>query len=270
MLASPVAKFLSRGRAGRRCVAALDAEAGDLLLIVADERPKVRHVLGLLRLELGRPPVNEGGFNFLWVVDFPLFEALDDDGQAHPRAPPVHHAPRRRRGAARRRAHGEELPRRCAPRPTTWCSTAGSWARAASGSTAPTSSSRSSRCSGIGRRGGPAQVRLPARRLPLRRPAARRLRLRHRPARGPAGGRGEHPRGHRLPEDPVGRRPAHRCPDRRSTRPSSPSSACASSPRQPHPPDPHSVGRSGLQTDRHGRFRTRPRCSRSILMVRTT
>ena len=37
--------------------------------------------------------------------------------------------------------------RRCARRPTTWCSTAGSWARAASGSTAPTSSSGSSSCS---------------------------------------------------------------------------------------------------------------------------
>ena len=37
-------------------------------------------MLGLLRLELGRPPVNEGGLHFLWVVDFPLFEALGDDG----------------------------------------------------------------------------------------------------------------------------------------------------------------------------------------------
>jgi aspartyl-tRNA synthetase len=41
----------------------------------------VRHVLGLLRLALGRPPVTEGGLNFLWVVDFPLFEAIDDDGR---------------------------------------------------------------------------------------------------------------------------------------------------------------------------------------------
>ena len=48
---------------------------------------------------------------------------------------------------ARRRASRTS---RCARRPTTWCSTAGSWARAASGSTAPTSSSGSSRCSGIG------------------------------------------------------------------------------------------------------------------------
>ena len=51
---------------------------------MADERRQVRHVLGLLRLELGRPPVTEGGLNFLWVVDFPLFEGLDEAGNPIP------------------------------------------------------------------------------------------------------------------------------------------------------------------------------------------
>lgn len=82
-LTSPVAKFLSEEEL-RALPEALDAAAGDLLLIVADERPQVRHVLGLLRLELGRPPVNEGGFQFVWVVDFPLFEELDDAGNPIP------------------------------------------------------------------------------------------------------------------------------------------------------------------------------------------
>ena len=85
-LASPVAKFLSEGELAG-LVTTLEAEAGDLLLLVADERRTVWHVLGLLRLELGRPPVTEGGFHFLWVVDFPLFEALDDAG----RPIPAHH-----------------------------------------------------------------------------------------------------------------------------------------------------------------------------------
>jgi aspartyl-tRNA synthetase len=44
----------------------------------ADARQVVNHVLGLLRLELGRPPVNEGGLHLLWVVDFPLFESIDE------------------------------------------------------------------------------------------------------------------------------------------------------------------------------------------------
>jgi len=82
-LASPVAKFLSEDELAG-LVATLEAEAGDLLLLVADERRTVWHVLGLLRLELGRPPVTEGGFHFLWVVDFPLFEALDDAGKPIP------------------------------------------------------------------------------------------------------------------------------------------------------------------------------------------
>jgi aspartyl-tRNA synthetase len=78
-LESPVAKFLTDGEQVRLS-STLDAEEGDLLLLVADERRMVRHILGLLRLELGRPPVTEGGLNFLWVVDFPLFEGLDDVG----------------------------------------------------------------------------------------------------------------------------------------------------------------------------------------------
>ena len=76
-LESPVAKFLSADELAS-LASTLEAEPGDLLLIVADERPRVRHVLGLLRLEIGRPPVNEGGLQFLWVVDFPLFEAIDE------------------------------------------------------------------------------------------------------------------------------------------------------------------------------------------------
>ena len=82
-LTSPVAKFLSAAEL-EGISSTMEAEPGDLLLLVADERPAVRHVLGLLRLELGRPPVNEGGLQFLWVVDFPLFESLDEDGSPVP------------------------------------------------------------------------------------------------------------------------------------------------------------------------------------------
>jgi aspartyl-tRNA synthetase len=59
-----------------------------VLYLVADEWAPVCHVLGLLRLELGRPPVNDGGLQFLWVVDFPLFEAVDE---ATGKPVPAHH-----------------------------------------------------------------------------------------------------------------------------------------------------------------------------------
>ncbi|HNB94853.1 MAG TPA: aspartate--tRNA ligase [Microthrixaceae bacterium] len=75
-LNSPIAKFLSEvelaGIAQR-----LGAAEGDLLFLVADDWATTCHVLGLLRLELGRPPVDEGGRRLLWVVDFPLFESID-------------------------------------------------------------------------------------------------------------------------------------------------------------------------------------------------
>jgi aspartyl-tRNA synthetase len=85
-LDSPVAKFLSEDELAK-LREDMGAQPGDLLFLVADDRRVVRHVLGLLRLELGRPPVTEGGLNFLWVVDFPLFEGLDEDG----RPVPAHH-----------------------------------------------------------------------------------------------------------------------------------------------------------------------------------
>ena len=82
-LNSPVAKFLTDDEQSALATA-MDAEVGDLILIVADERRAARHILGLLRIELGRPPVTEGGLHFLWVVDFPLFEGMDDAGNPIP------------------------------------------------------------------------------------------------------------------------------------------------------------------------------------------
>jgi aspartyl-tRNA synthetase len=85
-LDSPVAKFLSATEV-RALTDTLGAQPGDLILLLADTRATTRRVLGLLRLELGRPPVNEGGLHFLWVTEFPLFDGLDDGG-----APiPAHH-----------------------------------------------------------------------------------------------------------------------------------------------------------------------------------
>jgi aspartyl-tRNA synthetase len=82
-LDSPVAKFLSDDELAALRTA-LAPNPGDLLLLVADERQLTRHVLGLLRLDLGRLPVTEGGLQFLWVVDFPLFEGVNDAGKPVP------------------------------------------------------------------------------------------------------------------------------------------------------------------------------------------
>ena len=86
VLESPIAKFLSESEQAAT-IAALGAGAGDLVLIVAGERRMANRVLGQLRLDLGRPPAGAGGLQFLWVVDFPLFETVGDDG----RPVPAHH-----------------------------------------------------------------------------------------------------------------------------------------------------------------------------------
>ncbi len=82
-LNSPIAKFLSESEVAG-LVSATAAEPGDLILVVADSWATTCHVLGLLRLDIGRPPVTEGGLNFLWVVEFPLFEGLDEAGNPIP------------------------------------------------------------------------------------------------------------------------------------------------------------------------------------------
>lgn len=107
VLDAPVAKFFSESEQ-LGLVDALGAVPGDLLLLVAGARRLVERVLGQIRLDLGRPAVTEGGLEFVWVVDFPLFEDLDDEG----RPIPAHHPftmPHPDDVALLRRATGGEL-----------------------------------------------------------------------------------------------------------------------------------------------------------------
>jgi aspartyl-tRNA synthetase len=82
-LDSPVAKFLSEAEQAA-LGEAMAAEAGDLLLLVADEWHTTCEVLGQLRNDLGRPPVHEGPPRYVWVVDFPMFVGVSDDGTPKP------------------------------------------------------------------------------------------------------------------------------------------------------------------------------------------
>ena len=75
-LDSPVAKFLSDSEKSA-LVSALGASAGDLLLLVADEWSTTCTVLGQLRNDIARPPVHEGPYRYVWVVDFPLFVGVN-------------------------------------------------------------------------------------------------------------------------------------------------------------------------------------------------
>jgi aspartyl-tRNA synthetase len=73
---SPVAKFLSDAERSA-LVSALGATEGDLLLLVADEWMTTCEVLGQLRNDIGRPPVHQGPYRYVWVTEFPLFVGAD-------------------------------------------------------------------------------------------------------------------------------------------------------------------------------------------------
>jgi aspartyl-tRNA synthetase len=78
-LDSPLARFLPDDRRDA-LVSATAAKPGDLVLAVADEHRTACLVLGSLRAELGSPPVGEGPYRFVWVVDFPMFDGTDAGG----------------------------------------------------------------------------------------------------------------------------------------------------------------------------------------------
>lgn len=86
-LESPVAKFLSDSERSD-LVRHMSASSGDLLLIVADEWETTCEVLGQLRNDLGRPPVHQGPYRYVWVTEFPLFVGVDKETG---RPKPGHH-----------------------------------------------------------------------------------------------------------------------------------------------------------------------------------
>jgi aspartyl-tRNA synthetase len=91
---SPLAKFIGDDIRGQVTQAAA-FETGDLLLIVAGEEGMANEALGQLRVHVAQKLelIPEGLLNFVWVVDFPLFEYDAKDGRYysmhHPFTSPV-------------------------------------------------------------------------------------------------------------------------------------------------------------------------------------
>lgn len=92
---SPIAKFL-KDEESESILEKMDAEVGDLILIVADQRSKVVFdALGQLRLELARKLdlTKNNEFAFLWITEFPLLEYDEEEGRYvamhHPFTSPI-------------------------------------------------------------------------------------------------------------------------------------------------------------------------------------
>jgi aspartyl-tRNA synthetase len=80
-LGGPVSKNISESeQAG--IVAAVGAKSGDAIFFAAGERSSSQQLLGAARLEIGKRCnlINEGAWEFVWVVDAPMFEPTDNGG----------------------------------------------------------------------------------------------------------------------------------------------------------------------------------------------
>ena len=79
-LRGPVAKNLSEAHLAGLAEAA-GAKPGDAVFFAAGKRTASQELLGAARLEIGRrcELIDESRWAFLWVVDFPMFEPIEDD-----------------------------------------------------------------------------------------------------------------------------------------------------------------------------------------------
>ncbi|CAB4531777.1 unannotated protein [freshwater metagenome] len=80
-LGGPVSKNISEAEQ-RGIVQAAGAKAGDAIFFAAGERSASLALLGAVRLEIGKRCnlITEGAWEFLWVVDAPMFEPTDNGG----------------------------------------------------------------------------------------------------------------------------------------------------------------------------------------------
>lgn len=86
---SPVKKFFSQAHI-QKLIERTSAKVGDLMLFVADKPMIVAESLNRLRLKLGNElgMIDDKRFEFLWIVDFPLFNYNEEekrlDSEHHP------------------------------------------------------------------------------------------------------------------------------------------------------------------------------------------
>jgi len=80
-LSGPVAKNLSEGESAG-IASATGAKPGDAIFFAAGERSASLNLLGAVRLEIGKRCglIAQDSWEFLWVVDAPMFEATDNGG----------------------------------------------------------------------------------------------------------------------------------------------------------------------------------------------
>ncbi len=79
-LKSPITKFFKQEEIDAM-LSAMQAEVGDIIMIVADRDQIVYDALGALRLELAKrfELISKDSYDLLWVTEFPLFEYSEEE-----------------------------------------------------------------------------------------------------------------------------------------------------------------------------------------------
>ena len=80
-LAGPVAKFLTAIESD--LTESLQLDNNDLVLFVADSLEVANNTLGALRVRIAKEldMIDQSQFNFLWIVDWPMFEWSEEEGR---------------------------------------------------------------------------------------------------------------------------------------------------------------------------------------------
>ena len=80
-LSGPVAKFLTAIESD--LTASLQLDNNDLVLFVADNLEVANNTLGALRVRIAKEldMIDQSQFNFLWIVDWPMFEWSEEEGR---------------------------------------------------------------------------------------------------------------------------------------------------------------------------------------------
>ena len=80
-IAGPVAKFLTAIESD--LTASLQLDNNDLVLFVADNLEVANNTLGALRVRIAKEldMIDQTQFNFLWIVDWPMFEWSEEEGR---------------------------------------------------------------------------------------------------------------------------------------------------------------------------------------------
>jgi aspartyl-tRNA synthetase len=82
-LDSPLDRFLSDPER-EAILSKTGAKEGDLILAVSDTHRVACTTLGTIRSALASLPVGQGPHRYVWVVDFPMFDGVDGEGNPQP------------------------------------------------------------------------------------------------------------------------------------------------------------------------------------------